>query len=272
MDDGQIFRKFQATFVRRGHGAGRHLVVGAHHGGERDVLGKQRRQRVLAAGLVVVALVQQPLVELHARLFERALVPGQALLGVHPVERTRDVGDALVLVPEQRLGGEISAQLVVEAEAVIVEPAYLAVHDHERRGVVVVVHQEFVGQAFHVHDERIAVAAHQEADGLALLLFLAVAGGDQHEFAGGFERLFDGREHRAEERTVQLRDQHPDRVAAARGQRLRDGIRLVPQVAHRGQHLLPGLVADLGTRIDDARHGGQRHPRELRDFVDVGHD
>ena len=66
-------------------------------------LAKQRIQRVLAAGLVVVALVQQPLVEFHARLGQRALVSGETLLGIHPVERTRDVGDALVFALEQRL-------------------------------------------------------------------------------------------------------------------------------------------------------------------------
>ena len=31
------------------------------------------------------------------------------------------------------------------------------------------------------------------------------------------------------------------------------------------------LVADLGAGIDDSRDGGQRHARELRDFVDVRH-
>src|SRR6185295_9033821 len=67
---------------------------------------------------------------------------------------------------------------------------------------------------------------------LALLLFFTVACGHQHELAGRLQRLFDGREHRAEEGTVQLRDQHADGVAAARG---------------------------------------QRYPRELRDFVDICH-
>ena len=67
------------------------------------LFGEQRVQRVLAARLVVVAFVQQALVELDARLGQRALVAGEALLRVHPVERTGDVGDAFVFVLEQRL-------------------------------------------------------------------------------------------------------------------------------------------------------------------------
>ena len=98
------------------------------------------------------------------------------------------------------------------------QAAHLAVHDHQRRGVVIVIDEELIGQALDVHDERVAVAVHQEADGFALLLLFAVAGRDQHEFAGGLERLLDGGQHRAEEWTVQLGYQHPDGIGTARRQ------------------------------------------------------
>ena len=52
------------------------------------------------------------------------------------------------------------------------------------------------------------------------------------------QRLLDGLEHGAEERAMQLRDQHADGIGAARGQRLRDGIRLIAKLLHGGQHLL----------------------------------
>ena len=133
---------------------------------------------------------------------------------------------------QQRLRGEVTAELVVEAEAVIGEPAHLAVHDHQRRGVVFVLDEEFVGQPLDVHDERVAVAAHEEADGLALLL-LACCG--RRPPARTCRRRCSvssmARQHRAEERAVQLRDQHADAVRAARRQRLRDGIRLVAELA-----------------------------------------
>ena len=54
-------------------------------------------ERLAAAGLVIVAFVQQPLVEGDARLRERALVALQTLLRIDPVERTGDVGDLPVL-------------------------------------------------------------------------------------------------------------------------------------------------------------------------------
>ena len=95
-DDGKIGRHFETAFMRGRHGARGHFIVGADHRGERDVLLEQRVQRVLAAGLVIVAFVQQAIVELDARLGQRSLVAGEALLRVHPVERTGNVRDAFV--------------------------------------------------------------------------------------------------------------------------------------------------------------------------------
>ena len=67
-------RQFEPAFVRGRHGARGHLVVGADHGGEWDLLARTARSTLLAARLVVVAFVQQAFVELHARLGKRALV------------------------------------------------------------------------------------------------------------------------------------------------------------------------------------------------------
>ena len=107
--------------MRSRHRAGGHLVVRADHGGERDALVEQVVQRLAAAGLVVVTLVQQARVERDAGLGERALVTLQALLRVDPVERAGDVRDLPVLESQQRLRGEITAELVVETEAAIRE-------------------------------------------------------------------------------------------------------------------------------------------------------
>jgi hypothetical protein len=172
---------------------------------------------------------------------------------------------------EQRLGGQVPAELVVEAEAAVGETAHLAVHDDERRLLVVVLREESVGQRLGVHDERVAVAAHQEPDGIAFLSLVIVAGGDQHEFAGRLEGFLDGAEHGAEERALQLGHQHAHRVRTARGQRLRDGIGLVAELFHGGEDFLSGLFADLGARIDDARDGGERDPGQLGHFIDVRH-
>ena len=169
------------------------------------------------------------------------------------------------------LRGEITAELVVETEAMIGEAAYLAIHDHDRRGVVVVIDQELVGKPLDVNDERVAVAAHEKADGLALLLFLAVPRRHHHELSRRLQRLLDGAQHGAEEWTVQFGDQHADGIGAARGQRLRDGIGLIAELLHGIEHLLARLLADLGARIDDSRNGGQRDARQLRDFIDVRH-
>ena len=111
----------------------------------------------------------------------------------------------------------------------------------------------------------------EEADGFAFLIFVAVAGGHEHELARRFQRLFDGAQHGAEEWAVQLGDEHADGVRAARGQRLGDGIGLVAKLLHGIQDLLAGLVADLGARIDDPRNRGERHAGQLRDFIDVRH-
>jgi hypothetical protein len=176
-----------------------------------------------------------------------------------------------VLEPQQRLGSQVPAKFVVEAEATVREPAHLAVHDDERRFLVVVIHQEFVRQGFHVDDECVAITAYQEPDGLALLCLVTVASGHHHELPRGLERAFNGAEHGAEERAMQFGDQHTHGVGAAGGQGLRDGVGLVTQLFHGGQDLLPGFFADLGARIDDARHGCERNPGEFRHFVNVGH-
>ena len=166
---------------------------------------------------------------------------------------------------------EVTAELVVETEAMIGQAAHLAIHDHDRRGVVIVVDEELVGKPLDVNDERVAVAAHEKADGLALLLFLAVPRRHHHELARRLQRLLDGAQHRAEERTMQFGDQHADGIGAARGQRLRDGIGLIAKLLHGIQHLLARLLADFRARVDDSRDRGQRDPGQFRDFIDVRH-
>jgi hypothetical protein len=215
--------------------------------------------------------VQQALVVLDARLGQRALVAGKPLLRVDPVERTGDVGDAPVLLLQQKLRGEVPAEFVVETETVIRKAAHLAIHDHERRGVVIVIDEEFVRQPLDVDDQRVAIAAHEKTDRLALLCLVVVARRDQHEFSSSLQRLFDGAQHGAEKRAVQLRDQDAHRIGTARGQRLRDGIGPVAKLLHGVENPLPGLVADLGAGIDDSRNRGQRDARQLRDFIDVSH-
>ena len=58
-------------------------------------------ERVAAARLVVVAFMQQSLVERHPRFGERTLVTLQALLRVDEVERTGDVCDPAVALLQQ---------------------------------------------------------------------------------------------------------------------------------------------------------------------------
>jgi hypothetical protein len=94
---------------------------------------------------------------------------------------------------------------------------------------------------------------------------------DPRELAGGFQRLLDRAQHRAEEWTMQLGDEHAHGIGAACRQRLRDGIGLVAKLAHGVQHLLTGLLADLRARVDDPGHGGEGDTCEFRDFVDVCH-
>ena len=114
-----------------------------------------------------------------------------------------------VLRLSSELRGEVTAELVVETEAVIGEAAHLAVHTTMRR-VFWSARRGICRTGLDVHDQRVAVAAHEKADGLALLVLAAVTGRDQHELAGGLQRLLDRTQHRAEEWAVQLRDQHAD--------------------------------------------------------------
>ena len=227
-------------------------------------------ERPAAARLVVVTFVQQPLVEGHARLRKRALVALQALPRVGPVEWAGDIGDLPVLRLQERARGEVTAELVVEAEAAIGDAAHLAVHDHDGRVLLVLLDEEFVGQPRDVHDQRVAVAADEEANGFALQLLAVVTGRDQYELAGRAQRLLDRTQHRAVECAVQLRDQHADAVRGPRRERLRDRIRLVPELQHRRQHFLPRFLRDARVGVDYARDGRDRHVRELRDLVHVG--
>src|SRR6185295_1875099 len=103
-------------------------------------------ERTAAGRLVIVAFVQQPLVEGHLRFGERTLVALQALLGVGPVEWAGDIRDLAVLRLQQRACGEVTTELVVEAEAAIGDAAYLAVHYHDRRVLLVLLDEEFVGE------------------------------------------------------------------------------------------------------------------------------
>ena len=70
----------------------------------------------------------------------------QALPRVGPVEWAGDIGDLAVLCLQERARGEVTAELVVEAEAAIGDAAHLAVDDHDGRVPLVLLDEEFVGQ------------------------------------------------------------------------------------------------------------------------------
>ena len=120
-----------------------------------------------------------------------------------------------------------------------------------------------------MHDQRVAVAADEEADAFALLVLAVVTGRDQYELAGGAQRLLDRTQHRAVERAVQLRDQHADAVGSPGCERLRDRIRLVAELEHGRQHFLPRFFLDARVGVDDARDGRDRNVRQLRDLIHV---
>ena len=178
---------------------------------------------------------------------------GRCLLG------PRDVRDAGVTEPGQVADGHPGALLVVDRDrgkaVVLREP----VHQHHRQVGRRRLGEQAIVQGGGGEHETVDVTGPHLLEDQALPAGVGVGVADQGHVARRGELVFQAADDRREERVVQVRNQHPDRVRAAGPQAARNRIGPVAELGGGGRHPASGVLADqdAGFRIERAGRGGR---------------
>ena len=199
-------------------------------------------------------------------------LPARAALGAgREIGRSADAGNEGVAQSEQMAGRQLAAGRVVDFDEVAVETGHFAVN--EDQGQV----QRFKALAelgiFAGRDEDQPVDAflgeHPQVGGLARQLAVRIA---QDQVVSGRETaVLDPADDLGEIGVGVVRDDHPQRAGAVLLEAARDRAGHVGEIAHRGLHAQPGVVADEAGAVQRVRDGGDRNARSLRDILDIGH-
>jgi hypothetical protein len=263
-DDRDVVGHPPAGGPQRGQRAGRHQIRRREHRVQIRPLGEEVTHQA-GAGLVrEVAGRDQLRIVGQAGSREGILIAPQTVdSGVH-VGRSGDRGDPPPAEGREVLHRRPRAIAVVDIDEADSGPRGPA-PDHQR--------QSALGQALRQgivaveRGEQGAVDVTSREVALQAFLVARAFGHQQHELElRRGELRADAAEQAREERVIEqagrrLRDDHADRVAAARHEAARGGVGDVTQAADRLLDGPPDIRADLGRSVDHPRHRGTRHAR-----------
>lgn len=173
--------------------------------------------------------------------------------------------------------GHVAAPLVVHDDR-SVDAGGAAVHEDQRHAAFRELADEMVIDRRERHDQAVDASVGDEPrvrlrDRRRIERLERLRLDDDHEFAGGRSRGLDAMGDLAEPHVLQARDDHPDRVGAARAQAARERVRSIAERARGREDALARVRPDDLTRVaaQDSRHGRRIDLRESRDILERRH-
>ena len=167
-----------------------------------------------------------------------------------------------------RSGGERAARVVAE-HAVGVDERRRAVDEHEPDAGVMVGAEVGVVRPRGNDDQPVHAAGEERLGELALACRVLIRAADQRQDAARARHRLDATQQRRVERVRDVVEHDPDagRRAIRPPQVRRRQVAPVAEQRHRLVHLVGQIRPHGALRVDDARHRGQAHAGQRRDFL-----
>jgi hypothetical protein len=187
--------------------------------------------------------------------------------------RPADVGDGAPAGIEQMRRRELSHLLVVGEHPVALDRRVIVAIDHDHRGAVLNQVLQDVGVARSGRrgdDDAVDLAAAEHRELGPLLVRILAGAAEQQAVAANARHRLDAGDDFHEEGVHQVGDHDAEGVGAAQAEASGNGVSLVAELVHLGEHPRAGRRADVVVVVEHFRDGGDRDPELAGDALHGG--